>query len=333
MIFDDQGIIGLDVSFYQDDDGTPQGINFDIMRDYGVSFVIIKVGQLNYNDPDFKYNWAKAKEAGIPRSAYWFCDDSLSGPEQARKFWSLVKDDPAEGMYFADFEHGSWKGWTQLYNFLVEFQKISGLPSYKIGIYTGYYFWVEFGPRTLAQKQWFSQFPLWIAWYAPHHSYVKVPDTWPECLVWQQGTPDIGPEVGVESQEVDMNKFNGGREKLVYYMGTPPVIEPPDGDDEMQVLFTMDLKPGLTANVRSGPGTVYPVVRTITGPLALELTSTATPGNGYTWYRLTDGNWVAKTSQFTEPVPVAPQEKVLTAILYIYNDGSVVLDENPAQES
>lgn len=312
MIFDDQGIIGFDVSFYQDNNYTPQQIDFVKMRNYGASFVVIKVGQKTYLDPDFGYNWSKAKEACIPRSAYWFCDDSLSGPEQARLFWEAVKNDPAEGMYFADFEGGSWTHWTQLYNFLAEFKTLSGLPSERIGIYTGHPYWVEFGPRTLAQKIWFSQFPLWIAWYTWNPDYVKIPDTWTECLLWQEGTPPIGYEVGVESREIDKNRFNGGIEKFKQYLGTPPIIVPPDGEN--MIFYYADLKANFTSNVRSGAGTNYSISRVLTGPQTVSLLSEKITSGGYDWYKIGENEYIALTTSYenfrpagttpTEPKPV-----------------------------
>lgn len=48
-------IIGTDVSFYQDDPQTPQGINFPKMRQ-AAEFVIVRAGQNLWVDPDFKLN-------------------------------------------------------------------------------------------------------------------------------------------------------------------------------------------------------------------------------------------------------------------------------------
>jgi len=56
-------VLGIDVSFYQDDNATPQQIDFQKAKSNGAGFAIIRVGQNLWVDPDFAYNWKKAKEA------------------------------------------------------------------------------------------------------------------------------------------------------------------------------------------------------------------------------------------------------------------------------
>lgn len=232
MNFDYNGIFGFDVSFYQDNDNTPQKIDFFKMKEYGASFVIVKAGQLNYYDEDFRDYWADAKQAGIPRSSYWFCDRRDSGRAQAEKYWEGIKFDVGEGMLFADYETGSWTDWNELYSFLYELQRRSGLPSHRIGIYTGYYYWNAHRPTNAASLNWFRQFPLWLAWYSENPGTVSVPTPWTECLIWQDGTPAIGIEAGVESMEIDHNRFNGDADKFEFFMGgTPSTPPPPEGDN------------------------------------------------------------------------------------------------------
>ena len=57
-------LIGPDVSFYQDDPETPQGIDFRKMR-ASAGYVIIRAGQNAWVDSDFKINWREAKLAGL----------------------------------------------------------------------------------------------------------------------------------------------------------------------------------------------------------------------------------------------------------------------------
>ncbi len=59
-------VLGTDVSFYQDDPATARQINFGAMRAAGADFVFIRAGQNQWVDPDFSYNWARAKVAGSP---------------------------------------------------------------------------------------------------------------------------------------------------------------------------------------------------------------------------------------------------------------------------
>ena len=62
---------GPDVSYYNDDDETPQGIDFEKMK-LKVDFVIVRAGQNKWVDLDFTTNWLAAGKAGIPRGSYWY---------------------------------------------------------------------------------------------------------------------------------------------------------------------------------------------------------------------------------------------------------------------
>jgi GH25 family lysozyme M1 (1,4-beta-N-acetylmuramidase) len=78
-------IIGPDVSFYQDDPETPQGIDFAKMRTAS-EYVIIRAGQNLWVDRDFKANWRESKAAGFPRGSYWFYD-SRADPKKQAELW------------------------------------------------------------------------------------------------------------------------------------------------------------------------------------------------------------------------------------------------------
>lgn len=55
------GIIGPDVSFYQDDPGTTRGIDFATMNQVA-DFVIVRAGQNQWIDTDFVTNWRGARQ-------------------------------------------------------------------------------------------------------------------------------------------------------------------------------------------------------------------------------------------------------------------------------
>ena len=88
-------IIGPDVSFYQDDPGTPQEINF-VRMNQTTDFVIIRAGQNLWVDSDFKNNWRRAKEAGLPRGSYWFYDSRADPRQQAELWFNLLNGDLGE---------------------------------------------------------------------------------------------------------------------------------------------------------------------------------------------------------------------------------------------
>src|SRR5690349_8593011 len=101
-------VIGPDVSFYQDDPETPQGIDFIKMR-ASAGYVIIRAGQNLWPDPDFKINWREAKKAGMPRGSYWFYDSRVDPKRQAEIWASMFEGDYGELPLFADFEE-NYKG-------------------------------------------------------------------------------------------------------------------------------------------------------------------------------------------------------------------------------
>lgn len=331
MNFDDRGIFGFDVSFYQDNNETPQQIDFNKMKSYGASFVIVRAGQNLYPDPDFQYNWKNAKSVGLPRSSYWFLDIHSSGKVQAQKYLTVLDGDLGEGLLFVDYEkdlQGAFPVWNEVYNFITELMN-NGISKSKIGIYTGYFFWVEHGPLSITQRDWFAQFPLWIAWYTTNPDFVKIPPSWVDCLVWQDGTPSIGLQVGVESKEIDHNKFNGDDVKFKLYFGDSPNIPPGGG---MTTLYNADLLSGKVSNVRNAPGLSGTVVATLTGPLTVSIVSEKTIADGYDWYQISNG-WIALTSSYTNfrPYSVSTEDKPKKVTVEM-ESGAVFVFENPVQQ-
>lgn len=235
MQFENKGIKIYDISKYQtvmfDEYGKllpyekQKHIDFSKMKKKA-SAVIIKCGQRNYKDPAFDISWKNAREAGIPRGSYWFCDRFDNPRNQARLYWSYLNGDVGEGILSADFEKGSWTNLNDLYVFINELQQISGLSNDRIVLYTNYYYFME--AQQNAKREWFSKYPLWIASYASDPSFVKIPPVWKECLIWQYGTPVNGLDAGVQSLEIDGNYFNGGYEKFIKYFGYIDGEYPPE---------------------------------------------------------------------------------------------------------
>ena len=99
-------IIGPDVSFYQDDPGTPQEINFERMNQ-AADYVIIRAGQNLWIDSDFRNNWRRAKEAGLPRGSYWFYDSRADPKQQAELWVNAMGGDFGELPLFLDLEEAT----------------------------------------------------------------------------------------------------------------------------------------------------------------------------------------------------------------------------------
>lgn len=213
--------IVLDISFYQDNPDTKDIIvDFYKMKSSGVSGVIFRVGQGSWEDTKFGEYWKNSNEIGLARGAYWYYDNRYSPKEQAIKcLLTLEKYDVELDMpLFADFEDrrsGSYGKWNDWYNFLEELNARSN-SKIKLGIYSNYYYWMEFKPKEISAEKYFSTYPLWIAQY-PYDTHMEeslykqpsFPTTWKTWDLWQVSDRGDGRKFGVESSRVDVNYFNG----------------------------------------------------------------------------------------------------------------------------
>ena len=210
--------IGPDISFYQNAVETPQGIDFNKMMQVA-DFVFIRAGQNLWHDRDFKYNWTEAKKAGLPRGSYWFFDSRVDPKRQAEMWFATLGNDLGELPLFADIEEtygGLYQGWQNWFNFLERLKQLVGQK--EIGIYTGYHYWIGYGPNSQTQIQnleYFHQYPLWIAHYMAIQP--RIPKPWAEndWLYWQYTAKGDGPPFGVESLNIDLNYFKGDKQQFL----------------------------------------------------------------------------------------------------------------------
>jgi GH25 family lysozyme M1 (1,4-beta-N-acetylmuramidase) len=287
-------VIGPDVSFYQDDPETPQGIDFVKMK-ASAGFVIIRAGQNLWPDPDFKFNWREARKAGLPRGSYWFYDSRADPAEQAGLWISLFEGDLGELPLFADFEEnyqGPYKGWRKWYDFLEELKKLA--PGREISIYTAFYYWRDNAPNATTQAtslEYFHQYPLWIANYSATKPSVPKPWTPDEWLFWQYTEVGDGKLYGVETNGIDLNYFNGDQDALKTRFNIPalplptPEPEPPPGGGtqtgKQHKVTTAALR------VREGPGTNFNVIGMVhLNDIVDELEAT----NDHSWIRIQNQN-------------------------------------------
>ncbi|NOH04241.1 MAG: SH3 domain-containing protein [Chloroflexi bacterium] len=252
-------VIGPDVSFYQDDPQTPQGIDFIKMRS-NAGYVVIRAGQNLWGDRDFKVNWRESKAAGLPRGSYWFYDSRIDPKRQAEKWASMFEGDFGELPLFGDFEdtyNGPFKGWRHWYTFLERTKELA--PGKEIGVYTGYYYWRENTEATgipAASLNYFKQYPLWIANYGV--ASPLIPKPWTTWTFWQFTDNGDGTLYGVESLNIDLNYFNGDINAFRQRFGLSdtPLPEPPKPTKFLRVTV-----PSL--KVREGPGLGYTQIGSI----------------------------------------------------------------------
>ena len=296
-------IIGPDVSFYQDDPGTPHGIDFKRM-DSIADFVIIRAGQNLWIDSDFNDNWQAAKATSLPRGSYWFYDSRADPRQQADLWASLVKDDLGELPLFADFEEaykGEFAGWENWKKFLERLRSQVGQK--EIGIYTAHYYWQDNAPNAVTQAadlEYFHQYPLWIANYGVSTPLVPKPWKSDEWLFWQFTSMGNGILYGVESAEIDLNYFNGDAQAFAnrFNVPVPQDPKPPEPSGQKYIVNAGALY------VREGPGTNYKSIGYLKRNEIVEAFDQYSDGTWLSIKRESDGlmGW----SSITYLVPVTP---------------------------
>ncbi len=200
-------VLGIDVSRWQDNDSTPQMMDFAKAKNAGANFAFIKASQATWKDRDFAMNWQNAKDARLPRGAYHFMDWTTSASNQARYFASVLAEDRGELPPVADFELRTGvparaKATEELYAFVSGVEQAVGK---QVMIYTAPYYWREFFSG--AHADYFAARPLWIAHYGVSRPTVPAPwDTW---TFWQYSAKGDGLKFGAESKDLDMDYFNG----------------------------------------------------------------------------------------------------------------------------
>jgi len=260
-------VIGPDVSFYQDEPSTPQGIDFAKMRQ-SAEFVIIRGGQNLWVDSDFKTNWSEAKKAALPRGSYWFYDSRADPKRQAELWVQQFEGDLGELPLFADFEesyNGSYKGWRKWYDFLERLKQLVGQK--EIFIYTAYYYWRDNAPNAQTDPdslEYFHQYPLWIANYGV--TKPRVPKPWgeEEWTFWQYTETGDGKLYGVESKGIDLNYFHGDKEAFLARFN----LTTPAGEK-----FRVDL------NIREEANATSTVLGVLTHDDVVEKLDTSTEGD------------------------------------------------------
>jgi GH25 family lysozyme M1 (1,4-beta-N-acetylmuramidase) len=247
---------GPDVSFYQDDDQTPQQIDFAKMAT-AADYVIIRAGQNTWADPDWVYNWLHSKESGLPRGSYWLYDSRSDPKGQAEKWVTLLGNDRGELPMFGDFEErygGPYKGWRHWYDFLERVRQLVG--DKEIGIYTAFYYWVEYTlGATSSELNYFHRYPLWVANYDVLAPKVPLPWAVNEWLFWQYTSHGPGSQFGVESLNIDLNYFNGDKTALYSRFNINGTPVPPAGGTMKGTML------GYTVNVRNAIGDIVAALR------------------------------------------------------------------------
>jgi lysozyme len=203
-------IQGIDVARYQ------ENVDFRQAFASGIHFVFMKATEgKDYIDPNFRTNWVRARDAGMPRGAYHFMTWCSLASEQAVWFAQNVPNDPDALPPVLDLEwnnHSSCKVKPNRADALEKIRYMLDAMERHTGklpiIYTDMNF-----HRDILDGEYFPN-AFWLRSTAaePHERYNNRPWTF-----WQYTQTGIVP--GVRG-EVDRNVFYGSTEDWLMFLYT-----------------------------------------------------------------------------------------------------------------
>jgi GH25 family lysozyme M1 (1,4-beta-N-acetylmuramidase) len=215
------GVQGIDVSHWQG------AINWTAVRNAGIQFAWIKATEgTSYTDSRFDTNYVNAYHAGVVRGAYHFARPDVSGGATQANFfasnggaWS-ADNRTLPGVL--DIEHNPYgsmcygKSTTQMRNWIADFYNTyKARTSRDVVIYTTASWWNTCTGRWGGMS---DKSPLWAAHWTSSHT-PTIPSGFPTWTVWQYTS--TGSVSGV-SGNVDRNKFNGSRARLIALANNTP---------------------------------------------------------------------------------------------------------------
>jgi lysozyme len=191
------GIHGIDVSHHQsviDWEDVKQMRVKNIQLGFGFIKATEGLGRV---DPQFRRNWLKAKDAGVPRGAYHFFIASKSGKAQAQNFIETVSLSKGDMPPVLDVEQTNGASVADIQQRVRDWLTMVGKHyGVKPIIYTN----VDFYENFLAGA--FDDYPLWVAHYLVQDK-PRIKRNW---LFWQHN--ERGRVNGIDAY-VDFNVFNG----------------------------------------------------------------------------------------------------------------------------
>ncbi len=203
-------IQGIDVARYQ------ENVDFARARSAGTHFVFMKATEgKDYIDPNFRVNWDRARDAGMPRGAYHFMTWCSLASEQAAWFSQNVPYDPSALPPVLDLEwnnHSSCKVKPSKQDALEKIRLMLDVMERHSGklpiIYTDMNF-----HRDILEGEYFPN-AFWLRSTAaePHERYNNRPWTF-----WQYTQTGVVP--GVRG-EVDRNVFYGSTDDWLMFLHT-----------------------------------------------------------------------------------------------------------------
>lgn len=190
-------IHGIDVSKYQHSIAWEE-VKAMKVKNIQLGFAFMKATEgIANDDPKFKRNWEKSKDAGVCRGAYHFFIGSKDGKMQAEHFIDRVELEPGDLPPVLDVEQLNGASSEQLRKEVKRWlETAETYYNVKPIIYTN----VDFYKRHLGSE--FDNYPLWVAhYYQPIQP--RINRGW---IFWQHS--DRGRVNGINGP-VDFNVFSG----------------------------------------------------------------------------------------------------------------------------
>jgi lysozyme len=233
---------GVDLSVYQwyrDTQGRPvlsTPVDFRKMKAAGIVFAYVRATTI-LGEPDyaFELNWQGLKDVGIARGAYGFANNK-DPVGYARRMYEIVQDtgDLGELPPALDYEckyiaaTKSYIGkmtWQACHDWLLHMEACDGRRPIT---YSSWEMWFRPPPP------WTPNYQFWVASYAAKGDQPKwMPAGVRNWLFWQQGTPAIGKKLGVCSEEIDVDVFNGNEDSFRAWAG---LVHMPTLDERVTAL-------------------------------------------------------------------------------------------------
>jgi lysozyme len=173
------------------------------VKDVKLGFAVIKATEgLTRVDWQFRRNWRKAKENGMPRGAYHFFLANKSGIKQADNFINTVKLEKGDLPPVLDVEDTYGVKTADVVKRVKEFlYAVERHYGVKPIIYTG----ADFYKKYLGDE--FDDYPLWVAHYIQKNK-PRINRPW---VFWQHS--EKGRVNGITAA-VDFNVFHGSRSEF-----------------------------------------------------------------------------------------------------------------------
>ena len=222
-------VVGIDVSDWQGD------INWDLAK-IKIQFAILRASHGKNADAHFSRNVSECNRLNIPWGAYHYATPgpASSWEVQADFFLSIVKETPPLWCWL-DAEDSGLLDKTALNSWYAKWIKHVQTNGLTVGIYTSPGFWNAHLPIT----GWAKTLPLWVAHWTTAPKPILPLDWTPPAnptaypwVFWQHEVyKGKGPEYGMESADLDMDRFNGNEQVFNQQFGTHivpfPTPEPP----------------------------------------------------------------------------------------------------------